>query len=261
MKDQIKIMHVNSHTGKQDIYSRINELADRAAKKGADCNNILTNIPSNNWYIIINNVLYTQNTGQTMYKLLFQRLHKRTYTPKNLPPKNRKFTNIYPSIGIGFRTLNLIFKIRVNVMKTLENLNKISKTNLLCPCCSRETMQHIIFECKYYSDIRKEMFRNLYNISIYAKNNKKFSKRLLYLIKTKQDIHSLTGAKVGLGKKWDKVFTKEAYRFITKMWMKRNHFFMEELKLTWNEFEQQYDFNPNFIDLNKFKLYMKYPRP
>ncbi|KAG2372933.1 hypothetical protein C9374_013055 [Naegleria lovaniensis] len=261
VKDQIKIMHVNSHTGKQDIYSRINELADRAAKKGADCNNILTNIPSNNWYIIINNVLYTQNTRQTMYKLLFQHLHKRTYTPKNLPPKNRKFTNIYPSIGIGFRTINLIFKIRVNVMKTLENLNKISKTNLLCPCCSRETMQHIIFECKYYSDIRKEMFRNLYNISIYAKNNRKFSKRLLYLIKTKQDIHSLTGAKVGLGKKWDKVFTKEAYRSITKMWMKRNHFFMEELKLTWNEFEQQYDFNPNFIDLNKFKLYMKYPRP
>ncbi|KAF0977618.1 hypothetical protein FDP41_003610 [Naegleria fowleri] len=95
------------------------------------------------------------------------------------------------------------------------------------------------------------MFRNLYNISIYAKNNRKFSKRLLYLIKTKQDIHSLTGAKVGLGKKWDKVFTKEAYRSITKMWMKRNHFFMEELKLTWNEFEQQYDFNPNFIDMNK----------
>ncbi|KAF0972606.1 hypothetical protein FDP41_008855 [Naegleria fowleri] len=211
VKDQIKIMHINSHTGKQDIYSRINELEDRAAKKGADCNNILTNIPSNNWYIIINNVLYTQNTRQTMYKLIFQRLHKRTYTPKNLPPKNRKFTNIYPSIGIGFRTLNLIFKIRVNVMKTLENLNKISKTNLLCPCCSRETMQHIIFECKYCSDIRKEMFRNLYNISIYAKNNRKFSKRLLYLIKTKQDIHSLTGAKVGLGKKWDKVFTKEAY--------------------------------------------------
>ena len=180
--------------------------------------------------------------------------------PKHLPPKNRKFNLIYPSMGIGFRTINMIMRARLDDMKTFSNIDKINrKFTHLCTCGDKETFTHILMKCPNYKTERQAMWINLCSIANQSctKEKKRKVRKIIDKIRANADVWALLGAKIGLGPKWDKIFSKEAYKQVNLIWMKRNDYYFEILGIKWdNELHGYAPFNSNPSRQQTQKLFL-----